>query len=69
VWNSDSAVSAIKNGCNRTANKIQSSEPEPVINITCNPRTRDILMSDVGGSDHIGFIISGYDLKYMTIWY
>jgi hypothetical protein len=37
VWNGYSAVSVITRGCNQCANKIQSSELEPVINITCTP--------------------------------
>jgi hypothetical protein len=31
------------------------------------PHTRDILVSEVGGSDRIGFIGSGYDREYVTI--
>jgi hypothetical protein len=30
--------------------------------------THDILVSEVGGSDRIGFFSSGHDLKYVTIW-
>jgi hypothetical protein len=30
--------------------------------------TRDTLVSEVGGSDRIGFISSGYDRKYVKIW-
>jgi hypothetical protein len=33
-------LSVIKRGCNRTANKIQSPELEPVIYVMCTPRTR-----------------------------
>jgi hypothetical protein len=32
------------------------------------PPTREILVSEVGGSDLIGFISSDYDRKYVTIW-
>jgi hypothetical protein len=32
-------------------------------------KIRDIVVSEVGCSDRIGFISSGYDSKYVTIWY
>jgi hypothetical protein len=60
-------LSVIKRGCNRSANKIPSSELEPVIIVTCTHLTRDILVSEVGGSDPIGFISSGYDSKYVKL--
>jgi hypothetical protein len=47
---------------------MQSSEPQPVIIITRTPLHVTYLVSEIGGSDHIGFISRDYDRKYVIIW-
>jgi hypothetical protein len=45
VCNSDSAVSVITRGCNQSANKIQSSERDPIIIVTCTPLHMTVLFN------------------------
>jgi hypothetical protein len=60
-------LSVIKRTCNRSA-------INPIIRNRTRyfhhtyPHTRDILVSEVGDSDHIGFIGGGYDLKICENW-
>jgi hypothetical protein len=55
----------INRTCNRGANKSNRPNWNPSF-LSREQLTRDILVSEVGGSDHIGFFSSGYDHYYMT---